>query len=78
MGYPNSETGARVRGEVVGDELSECTQLLACPFCGARAEHRNVQEGLAWWVTCTGDCMCEIGTERSKEAATNVWNTRAS
>jgi len=53
------------------------SELLNCPICGAKAKFKNVQDGLIWWVSCDGDCMCEIGTERSKDAALEVWNTRA-
>ena len=63
-------------------ELSECTQLLACPFCGGDAETDNPRND-TFTVGCVEGCVsmpCGDYTHyfKSEEDAIKRWNKRAS
>lgn len=59
--------------EVVVDPLA----LLACPFCGSRAEVEEVVPGFKWWALCQGaDCGISGHMYDSAAAAVSAWNRR--
>ncbi len=54
------------------------SELLNCPFCGAKADMQN-DFGVEYWVQCTNlDCGATDGTNNSEpNSAALFWNRRA-
>ncbi len=51
-------------------------KLLACPFCGGKADPMEIGRGWEEYIICCSKCQCGTAPFNTKEEAAAAWNTR--